>query len=30
MRRICLHGAAHGAWKEMTARAVDGREETCE
>ncbi len=26
MRCICLHGAAHGVWKETTAKAVDGRE----
>ena len=25
-----MHGAAHGVWKETTARAVDGREEICE
>lgn len=30
MRCICLHGAAHGVWKEMTAKAVDGREVRCE
>lgn len=24
---ICLHGAAQGAWNEMTRRAVAGREE---
>ena len=30
MRCICLQGAAHGVWKEMTARAVGGREEMCE
>lgn len=27
MVRICLQGAAQGVWKEMTARAVAGREE---
>lgn len=30
MRCICLHGAAHGVWKETTARAVDVREDMCE
>ncbi len=30
MRCICLHGAAHGVWKETTAKAVDGREAICE
>ena len=27
MVRICLQGAAQGVWKEITARAVAGREE---
>ena len=30
MRCICLHGAAHGVWKDMTARALEGREEMWE
>ena len=30
MRCICLHGAAHGVWKDTTAKAVDGREAICE
>ena len=30
MRRICLQGAAHGVWKEMTARVVGGREDRCD
>ena len=30
IRRICLQGAAHGVWKEMTVRVVGGREEMCE
>ena len=30
MRRICLHGAAHEAWNDMTARVVNGREDKWE
>ena len=27
MRRTCLHGGAHGAWKDITARVVGGKKE---
>ena len=30
MSCICLHGAAHGVWKDMTARAEGDREAICE
>ena len=30
MRCICLQGAAHDVWKDMTARAIGGREEMSE
>lgn len=29
IRRICLHGAAHGVWKEMIASVCGGREDMC-
>lgn len=30
IRCICLDGAAHGVWKDITAREAGGREERCE